>query len=318
LIGIAFFATAGQAPGKPSKQQDRELSRLPPLQPRSRSAWRRHPRGRALAAGLLLASACAAAAPVHAQGKLDAHYEVTLAGIPVGRGTWTIEIADDHYAASAAGGTTGLLKAISGGRGSGSAQGRIVNGQLVPANYTAMTETSKKVETIRIALAGGNITGSTITPEPPEDPARIPVTDAQRRGVLDPMTGTLLQVPGTADPVSAEACKASAAVFDGRMRYELRLAFKRLDKVKAAKGYQGPAVVCAIYFTPVSGYVPDRAAIKYLSGQRNMEVWLAPIAGTRVLVPFKVMIPTPLGTGMMLATDFVTTASPPRAAARTQ
>jgi hypothetical protein len=102
------------------------------------------------------------------------------------------------------------------------------------------------------------------------------------------------------------------------MRYDLRLEFKRLDTVKAEKGYHGPVVVCAIYFTPVSGYVPDRAAIKYLTAQRNMEIWLAPIAGTRVLVPFKLMIPTPLGTGMLLATEFVTTASPPRAAARTQ
>lgn len=260
----------------------------------------------------------ASALPAQAQGKLDARYEVTLAGVPVGRGSWTIEIADDHYTASANGGTTGLLKAISGGRGSGSAQGRVVNGQLVPATYSAMTETSKKVETIRMALAGGNIKESAIVPEPPVDPARIVVTEAHRRGVLDPMTGTLLRVPGTLDPVSAEACKSSAAIFDGRMRYDLRLEFKRLDTVKAEKGYHGPVVVCAIYFTPVSGYVPDRAAIKYLTAQRNMEIWLAPIAGTRVLVPFKLMIPTPLGTGMLLATEFVTTASPPRAAARTQ
>ena len=33
---------------------------------------------------------------------------------------------------------------------------------------------------------------------------------------------------------------------------------------------------------------PSRAAIKYLAKQRDMEVWLAPIAGTRVLVPFRV------------------------------
>jgi hypothetical protein len=49
-----------------------------------------------------------------------------------------------------------------------------------------------------------------------------------------------------------------------------------------------------------------------------MEVWLAPIAGTRVLVPFKLVIPTPLGTGVLLATEFITAATPPRAAAKTQ
>ena len=63
-----------------------------------------------------------------------------------------------------------------------------------------------------------------------------------------------------------------------------KLDFKRIESVKAEKGYHGPALVCAIYFSPIAGYIPDRAAIKYLAAQRHMEVWLVPIAGTRVLV----------------------------------
>jgi hypothetical protein len=101
------------------------------------------------------------------------------------------------------------------------------------------------------------------------------------------------------------------------MRYDLKLDYKRMENVKAEKGYRGPVVVCAIYFTPIAGYIPDRAAIKYLAAQRNMEVWLAPIAGTRVLAPFRLTIPTTLGTAMLEATQFITTPSPTRAA-RTQ
>ena len=91
------------------------------------------------------------------------------------------------------------------------------------------------------------------------------MTDAHRKGVFDPMTGSMLRVPGTADPLSPEACRTGAAIFDGRMRYELKLDFKRMETVKAEKGYQGPVVVCAIYFTPVAGYIPDRPVIKYLT-----------------------------------------------------
>ena len=246
-----------------------------------------------------------------AEGKLDARYEVTLAGIPVGKGAWVIDIGDDQYSASASGGTSGLLKAFAGGSGTGAAQGRVVNGAFVPASYSATTTSTKKSEAIRMTLLGGNVKEFAIEPEPPVDPDRIPVTDAHRRGVLDPMTGTLLRVPGTGDPVSPEACRGGAPIFDGRMRYELKLDFKRMETVKAEKGYQGPVVVCAIYFAPVSGYIPDRPVIKYLAAQRNMEVWLAPIAGTRVLVPFKMSIPTPLGTGTLEAVQFVTTAMPP-------
>jgi hypothetical protein len=75
-----------------------------------------------------------------------------------------------------------------------------------------------------------------------------------------------------------------------------------------------------VYFVPLAGYIPTRTSIKYLARQRDMEVWLAPLAATRVLVPFRVSIPTPVGLGVMQATQFVSVALPRAAAAgsRTQ
>jgi hypothetical protein len=249
-----------------------------------------------------------------AQGKLDAQYEVTLAGIPVGKGAWTIDISDDQFSAAASGRTLGLLNAIAGGHGTGASQGRVVNGALVSTNYTASTTTSKKSEAIHITLVNGTVKDYGIEPEPTVDGDRIPLTDAHRRGVYDPMTGSMLRVPGTADPLSPEACHTSAGIFDGRMRYDLKLDFKRMETVKAEKGYHGPVVVCAVYFTPIAGYIPDRPVIKYLAAQRNIEIAFAPIAGTRVLVPFRMKIPTPLGPATLEATSFITTATPPRVA----
>jgi hypothetical protein len=103
------------------------------------------------------------------------------------------------------------------------------------------------------------------------------------------------------------------------MRYTLKFVYKRMEQVRAEKGYQGAAVVCALYFVPLAGFVPTRTTIKYLADQRDMEVWLAPVIGTRVLVPFRLSVPTPLGAGVMEATQFISLAQPPRAAtAKTQ
>jgi len=256
----------------------------------------------------------AAPSAAFAQGRLDAQYEATLAGIPVGRGSWAIEITDDQYAAAAQGGTVGLMKTFSQGSGSGAAQGRVVNGALVASSYQAQTTTGKKSEQIHITLASGNVKEFGIAPEPPVDPDRVPVTDAHKRGVQDPMTASLLRVPGNGEVLSPEACRTGAAVFDGRLRYDLKLDFKRMEAVKAERGYHGAAVVCAIYFTPVAGYIPDRPVIKWLATQRNMEITFVPIAGTRILVPFRMSIPTPLGPAILEATSFVTTAAPPRVA----
>src|SRR6266567_555873 len=108
-----------------------------------------------LCAGALML--LAALPPAFAQGRLDARYVATLAGIPVGMGAWTIDISDDQFSAAASGGTSGLLKAFAGGSGSGASQGRVVNGALVATNYSASTTTSKKTEAIRIILSNGNV-----------------------------------------------------------------------------------------------------------------------------------------------------------------
>src|SRR3977135_3872161 len=217
----------------------------------------------------VLSSLCAgalvllAAPSAFAQGKLDALYEATLAGIPVGKGAWAIDISYDAFSAAASGGTAGLLKAFAGGSGTGAAQGRVVNGALVSSNYSATTTTSKKTEAIRMVLSNGNVKEYAIEPEPPVDPDRLPVTAAHRRGVFDPMTASMLRVPGSGDPLGPDACRTGAAVFDGRTRYDLKLDCKRMEAVKAEKGYHGPVVVCAVYFSPVAGYIPDRPVIKY-------------------------------------------------------
>jgi len=266
--------------------------------------------------GCLVASALLSLSPqaASAQGRLDAQYEATLSGIPVGKGSWAIEIGDDAFSASAQGGTSGLLKAFSGGSGSGASQGRVVNGALQANAYIATTITSKKSETVRLVLANGGVKDFAIEPEPPVDPDRIVVTDAHRKSVLDPMTGSMIRVPGTGELLSPEACRTGASIFDGRLRYDLKLDFKRMESVKAERGYHGAAVVCAVYFTPVAGYIPDRPVIKWLATQRNMEIAFVPVAGTRILVPFRMSIPTPLGPALLEATSFVTTAAPPRVA----
>jgi hypothetical protein len=247
-------------------------------------------------------------APAMAQGRLDARYEARLAGIPIGKGSWVVDIADDQYSATASGATAGLLQAFAGGQGSGGSKGHVSNGQLIPSGYVATITMNKKTEVIRITLNSGNVKETSIEPEPPVIPDRIPLTDAHRKGVLDPMTASMIKAAGTGDPVSPETCQSTTPIFDGRIRYDLHFAFKRIETAKGNTGYQGPLLVCSVTFTPLAGYVPDRYAIKYLQAQHNMEVWFAPIAGTRMLAMYKVVVPTPLGTGTVEATQFLTSA----------
>jgi hypothetical protein len=223
-----------------------------------------------------------------AQGKLDARYTVTLSGLPIGQGAWIIDIGDDYFTASASGATAGLLRVFASG------------------------------QEVRMVISAGAVKELAANPPTVASPDRVPVTDAHRRGVSDPMTASLIRVPGSGDTLVPQACQRTLSIFDGRMRYDLQLAFKRLERVRADRGYQGVAVVCAVRFAPIAGHVPERTAIKYLVQLRDIELWLAPIAGTRVMVPYRVSVPTPIGLGVMQATQFVSMPQPSKATAKTQ
>jgi hypothetical protein len=244
--------------------------------------------------------------PTGAQGKLDARYTASVAGIVIGRGSWVIEIGQTQYTASASGRVVGLLKILSNAEGTAAAHGGIEGGRLLPVSYSSRVTVDDKVDDIRLAFAAGAITEAVAEPPTPPSPDRIPISDAHRRGVLDPMSAELMPVAGTGDPLSPEACHRTLPIFDGRQRFDLSLTFKRFDHVKAEKGYQGPVVVCMVTYQPIAGHRPGRAAIKYLMATREMEMWLAPIAGTRMLVPFRASVPTLIGQAVLEATQFVT------------
>src|SRR5258707_8481568 len=170
-----------------------------------------------LCAGVWLVAAPQNAA---AQGRVDANYEAPLSGIAVGKGTWTIDIGDDVFSASAQGGSAGLLKAFSGGSGSGASQGRVVNGALASSAYVATTTTQKKSETIRLNLANGGGKDFLIDPVAPVDADRIVLTEGHRKNMLDPMTRSLIPVPRTREGLTPHAFPPRTGVFCGRPLYD--------------------------------------------------------------------------------------------------
>lgn len=265
-----------------------------------------------MGSAVALAAVAFAAGEVTAQGRLEARYRVTLAGVSLGTGAWHVDVGENQFTAAVSGATSGLVQLFANGRGTSASRGTVSGGQPIASSYSSTIATDKKFDEIRMQLNSGLVKQALVEPPTTPDPERIPLVDAHRRGVQDPLTASLLRVPGTGDTFVPQACNRKVAIFDGRMRYDVQLSFKRLDRVKSDKGYQGTTVVCAVYFSPVAGHIPNRPVIKYLVNMRDIELWLAPIAGTRLMVPYRAVIPTPVGVGILQATQFLTT---PHAAA---
>jgi Protein of unknown function (DUF3108) len=120
----------------------------------------------------------------------------------------------------------------------------------------------------------------------------------------------LFSAAAAGEGLARDACRHTLPIFDGQQRYDLKLAFKRMDKVTAEKGYAGPVVVCSVSYEPIAGHRPSTPLIKYLSEGREMEMALAPVAGTRLLAPFRMLVESALANLVIEANQFEVTAQP--------
>ena len=102
-----------------------------------------------LLSGTLLLTFFGSLAPVWAQGHLEARYSATIAGIPIGNGNWTIDIADTHYTAAVSGTTSGLLRAFTSGQGNSTARATLNGGRVVSSIYASTITTRKKTDATR-------------------------------------------------------------------------------------------------------------------------------------------------------------------------
>jgi hypothetical protein len=110
--------------------------------------------------------------------------------------------------------------------------------------------------------------------------------------------------------LAASDCNRTLKFYDGRRRYALTLSYARLDKVAIEHGYSGSILVCSVVLQPIAGYRANSMIVKYVAGRRNMELWFAPIAGTSVIAPVRVLMPTLIGTLKIQADRFVAMAAP--------
>jgi hypothetical protein len=263
-------------------------------------------RGTIFATGCALALIIALGGRGHAES-LDASYTISFARIRVGDITATVVFGPTEYAMSARGRAGGLMKAIMDGEGSFTTRGTVTDGHPVPTYFTSKIVSNAQTSDVTMALDDGRVKELVATPLSSQ--GRVPVTEANRQGIVDPLTAMLFSSAATG-ALSQEACRRTLPIFDGHQRYDLKLAFKRMDKVVNEKGYAGPVVVCSLRYEPIAGHSASNTLVKYVSEGREMELALAPIAGTRWLAPIRFSIASTIANLVIEAGRFEVTEAP--------
>jgi hypothetical protein len=141
-------------------------------------------------------------------------------------------------------------------------------------------------------------------PPPPKRHKLIPLNDVDRRGVTDPLSAMLISANARDGVMESANCNRTLPIFDGQRRYNLVLTHKRVDKVKNERGYSGPVLVCGAILQPIGGYRADSMIVKYVAGKSDIEFWFAPITGTSVMAPIRMIVPTLIGTLKIQADQF--------------
>lgn len=244
---------------------------------------------------LLLASAPLSAASI----RVD--YAITLAGLPIGTANLTGFFDDQRYSMKLEGNLTGLVGALSGGsRGAATASGVLSGRRLVSSGFAATGRSSSTERTLQIGLSSGNVTKVEIDPPFEDRPDRVPLGPADRRGVIDPLSGLVAVSAKGANPLDAANCNRTIPVFEGTQRFNIVLSFAETKAVKKP-GYVGNVLVCNARYVPIAGHRPSRSTVRFMTENRDMSVWLAPVEGARVLVPWRIAVRTTLGMSVIEA-----------------
>lgn len=255
------------------------------------------------AAAALLAGSVAADADT-----LRAKYSVRLIGLSLGTAGLTADLNGGQYKVEANARLSGIASMVSNSRGVAVSTGGLTPGKPAPATYATTSSSSAMTRTVRMALNGGNVRGVDISPPMEEPPDRIPVTDSHKRGVIDPLSALVMPVGGSEPLLGPAACARSIPVYDGYTRFDVNLSYAGTKQV-SAQGYNGTVVVCSARYVPISGHRPNRKVTEFMTNNRDMEVWLAPLESSRVMIPFRISVATMVGTTVIEAQEFNVTTS---------
>jgi Protein of unknown function (DUF3108) len=171
--------------------------------------------------------------------------------------------------------------------------GSVLSAVTKPADYRFRYKQKailgkKKARSLNIAFSGSSVKDVTFVP--PDRPSKqaIPVTKEQLKDVLDPLSGVMALSLGNI----GKPCEQRLPIFDGKQRFDL--VFTPTGRAEGAGGQ-----VCHVRLLPISGHKKGAGADSVISG--DIEVVLRPVPKANILIPYRVTVPTIIGSAVLLS-----------------
>jgi hypothetical protein len=225
----------------------------------------------ALLSVAMLAQPCAARADA-----ITVNYTIAVAGLPIGSAVMALAPNGSSTAVNVSGRIGGALdlgrfaasgtvapghvtaRSTSGSGKDATAADLVSRGSGGARQFSYRGETPRGPGAIAMTVAGGNATQ--VEAKIPDNPqaVRVPVTEAHRQGVVDPLVivERFFRPGGTIDP--AGVCGRRQGVFTGQVRFDM--AGTGLEPAAPPSGAPAgwSAVSCKVTTTPISGHRIDK------------------------------------------------------------
>jgi hypothetical protein len=189
-------------------------------------------------------------------------------------------------------------------RGETSASGIIRKNRPQPHKYHFAFRNNKKYGAVDMKFAGQRVAHVARVPDKPLSSSAVPVKKAHLKGVLDPMSA--LMTISRKGKSHRSACSGTIPIYDGKMRFDLKLSYKKTRTVSSSQsgGYGGPVIICRVRYVPISGYKPHKKDIKFMARNKGIELWLMPLPNSRNYAPYQFTLPLQFGTAYAYLTSF--------------
>ena len=254
---------------------------------------------RALLGSLALAtlSIPAGSDPAHTGGTLEVSYNIAFWNIPIGHTVYEGALGANTYSAKAHIETGGVVGVFWKSVVDATVNGDIGPHSISPATYDSHSQNhNRPAQQVKVSFQNDD---PTTFADPPYDTAKYPVSEAQKKGAVDPMSA-ITSIFSGANADDEHPCGNGAQVFDGRRRYDVRLTYVKDEVVKLGNGlFTGTAHLCELHYDAIAGY-PQRDAMAWqTSPSMFADVIAVPAPDApsgRYIIPIKLWSVRSLGT----------------------
>jgi hypothetical protein len=229
-------------------------------------------------------------------GSLGVDYTIAFWRIPFGRTSFDVRFDNAAYRIESHFETSGVVSALWNASIDANATGQMKTRNVSPGVYDSYYRRGSKHQQVKVTFPPD---AAPVTyADPPYNTKKYPVSDAQKKEGMDPLSAAISVLAGVhASPSSP--CGTVAPVFDGRRRYNIELSYVRDEAVKIENVYAGRAHLCALRYNQIAGFKP-----KLLREGRALPpayAWIAEIPSDSAplghfLVPLKAWTATGFGT----------------------